>query len=128
MLVVVTLFVSKNKKNEYQLDTVKTVQYPEAILIIFSVMVKTSLAIPSTGVDVLVESLQVKMKPSFSVNIFLRGRMQNLVYLKEKRSCTVVGSGDFILATERERQLTTGKHAERFKRDFRCPLYHSFIG
>ena len=32
------------------------------------------------------------------------------------------------LATERERQLTTGERAERTKRDFRCPVCYSAIG
>ena len=31
------------------------------------------------------------------------------------------------LATEQERQLTTGKRAERTKRDFRCPICRSAI-
>ena len=31
-------------------------------------------------------------------------------------------------ATERERPLTTGKRAERTKRDFRCRICHSAIG
>ena len=33
----------------------------------------------------------------------------------------------FDLATEQERQLTTGKRAERTKRDFRCPICLSAI-
>ena len=32
------------------------------------------------------------------------------------------------LATGRERQLTTGKRAERTKHDFRCSIYRSAIG
>ena len=32
------------------------------------------------------------------------------------------------LATERERNLTTGKRAERTKLDFRCPICRSAIG
>ena len=32
------------------------------------------------------------------------------------------------LATGRERQLTTGKRAERTKHDFRCPICRSAIG
>ena len=32
------------------------------------------------------------------------------------------------LATERERQLTTGRRSESTKRDFWCPICHSAIG
>ena len=34
----------------------------------------------------------------------------------------------WLKATERERQVTAGKRAERTKRDFRCPIYGSAIG
>ena len=34
----------------------------------------------------------------------------------------------WLKATERERQLTAGKRAERTKRDFRCPICRSAIG
>ena len=34
----------------------------------------------------------------------------------------------WLKATERERQVTAGKRAERTKRDFRCPICRSTIG
>ena len=54
---------------------------------LFSVMVRTSLSHTfHCRVYLLVESLQVNMKPSFSLTFFLTERMQNLVYLIKSRS------------------------------------------
>ena len=38
------------------------------------------------------------------------------------------GAKSVYLATGRERQLTTGKRAERTKHHFRCPVCRSAIG
>ena len=46
-------------------------------------MDKTSLSHTFFGVYVLVESLQVELKPLFYLTFFLTERMQNLLYLKK---------------------------------------------
>ena len=51
-------------------------------------MVKFTLGLPFIGVYLLVESLQVKLKPSFYLTFFLKERMQNHVYLKKKNKLT----------------------------------------
>ena len=60
--------------------------WPEANLMLLEWWLKVLYAIPSIGVDVLVESLQVELKPYFSLTFFLTEQGQNLVPLKKNKA------------------------------------------
>ena len=86
-------------------------------------------------------SQQTKIIISIYYNYWLVWFLCAWLYLGTKWSPTFPLSFDFpndrlcqerlgwlILATERERQLTTGTRTERTERDFRCPICRSAIG
>ena len=68
---------------------------------------------------------------SFALYLLHSPLSQRPQQAKTSRSASLTGSITIIsllLATERERQLTTGKRAERTVHDFRCPICRSAIG